>query len=98
MKEWKTIIIVVLAALLVGAVVYMAVDKNRSEATPEAVALSDLKVRIGQLKILKEEQTLTRDIMVIQQEVKELTLQAQAPPVTEGESIPIDKLPEDLQE
>jgi len=105
MKEWKTIVVVVLVMLLVGVLVYMAVDKNQTTPvaanapvviTPEQ-ALLDLQKRIGQLVVLKEEQTLTRDIMVIQQEIRELQLKAQAPPVIEGEFIPIDKLPEEIQ-
>jgi len=98
MKEWKTIVIVVVVALLVAAVVYMIYDKNRTETTPEEIALSNLQKRIGQLKVLKEEQALTRDVMLIQQEIKELNLKAQAKPVIEGEFIPIDKLPEEMKE
>jgi len=63
----------------------------------EKKALSDLQTRIGQLEVLKAEQSLTRDIMVIQQEVRELTLKAQAPPVIEGEFIPMDKVPENMK-
>jgi len=93
MKEWKTIVVVVLIALLVAALVFMAADKNQTNAAPEEVALSNLKERIGQLKVLKEEQTLTRDIMVIQQQIRDLSAVAPIQSV-----IPKERLPEELQE
>ena len=97
MKEWKTIVVVLLLVAVMGCQP-VVISEDAIKTSQDAKALSDLKERIGQLIVLKEEQALTRDIMVIQQEVRVLQLKAQAPPVIEGEFIPMDKLPKDLQD
>lgn len=91
MKQGKTIVVTVVVALFVavsGLNLY-----NGREIAPNTKALSDLQTRIIQLKVLAEEQTLVRDITVLQLEIRELGLKAQAPPVIKGEFIPVDKLP-----
>ncbi len=99
MKDWKTIGIAVVFTLLV-AVIGLMVWNGRGEivTAPDAQVLSNLKARIVQFEVLKVEQTLMRDILQLQQEIRELQLKAQAPPVIEGEFIPIDKLPPEMQE
>lgn len=102
MKEAKTVgitVLVVVLVLLVAGLGYRAVNGDTESVTAQQkLAVSQLKERIGQLKVMREEQTLTRDILVLQQEIRELNLKAQAPPVIEGEFIPIDKLPKEMQE
>jgi len=101
MKERKTIVVLVVVVAIVfcclggyvGAIAYIAIDNNQTNAVPEGQALSNLKERIGQLKVLKEEQTLTRDIMVIQQQIRDLSAVAPIQSV-----IPKERLPEELQE
>ena len=95
MKEWKIMCVLLLVAVA-GCLPAVMSDADLQEVQKKK-ALSDLQTRIADLEILKIEQTLTRDIMVIQQEVRELTLKAQAPPVIEGEFIPIDKVPENVK-
>jgi hypothetical protein len=51
--------------------------------TPEEKAMADLKVRIGQLRVLEEEKHLTRDIMKLQLEIAELSLKASPQPPVE---------------
>jgi len=96
MKEAKTIIVILLLVAVMGCQPAIISD-DAIKTSQEANALSDLQKRIGQLKVMREEQTLTRDIMILQQEIRELNLQAQAPPVIEGEFIPIEKLPPGMQ-
>ena len=95
MKEWKIMCVLLLVAVA-GCLPAVMSEADLQEVQKKK-ALSDLQTRIADLEILKIEQTLTRDIMVIQAEVRELTLKAQAPPVIEGEFIPIDKLPENVK-
>ena len=95
MQQGKVIVVTVVVALLVavlGLNLY-----NKKDATPQGKALADLKSRIIELKVLAEEQTLTRDIMLVQLEIKELQLKAKTPPVIEGEFIPTNKLPPDMK-
>jgi len=94
MKEWKIVCVILLVAVAGCTSVMSDADLKIAQ---QKKALSDLQTRIGQLEVLKTEQALTRDIMVIQQEVRELTLKAQAPPVIEGEFIPMDKVPENMK-
>ena len=106
MKEWKTIVVTAVILLLVVAMGLVAWNSRGTLISPVPVegqsispeqALANLKVRVGQLDVLWKEQTLTRDIMVLQQEIRELTLKAQAPPVIEGEFIPIDEMPDEAK-
>ena len=97
MKQGKTIVVTVVVSLLVAVLGLNLYNNLNREITPKAQALSDLQSRITELKVLAEEQTLTRDIMLVQLEIKELQLKAAAPPVIEGEFIPMDKLPDDMK-
>ena len=96
MKEGKTIevtVLIIVLVLVVAGLGYKAVKDNGdhpSQSAQTKAALADLKNRIGQLEVLKQEQTLTRDIMVLQQEINQLNLKAQAMPRT-------DKLPPQTQ-
>ena len=94
MKEWKIVCVILLVAVA-GCTSVMS--DGDLKVAQERKALSDLQTRIGQLEVLKTEKTLTRDIMKVQMEIAELTLKAQAPPVIEGEFIPMDKVPENMK-
>lgn len=102
MKEAKTVVITVVViglALLVAGLGYKALNgQPGSEAAQQKLALSQMKTRIGHLKVMREEQTLTRDVLLLRQEIRELQLKAEAPPVIEGEFIPVDELPKEMQE
>lgn len=97
MQQGKVIVVTVVVALLVAVASIGFYNGLNREITPQGKALSDLKSRIIELKVLAEEQTLTRDIMLVQLEIKELQLKAKAPPVIEGEFIPTNKLPPDMK-
>ena len=97
MLERKNVVtgVVAIIVALVGAFGYQKLNINPSQVTPEQAqvvqqekALSDLQVRIGQLEILRQEQTLTRDIMLLQKEIRELGKKVPAPPAP-GAVLPV---------
>jgi len=97
MRQWRGSVLTVVVTLLVVVLCILGNSQLNKVPSPEAQAVADLQKRVESLSVLKAEQTLTRDIMLIQLEIKELQLKAQAPPVIKGEFIPTDKLPEDMK-
>ena len=102
MKEGKTVVMtvfVVILILLVAGLGYMTINDRQSQTAQTEVALSNLRNRIEQLKTLKEEQTLTRDVMLLQQEIKRLTAIAQGTSFVEPQFVPKEQqLPPKVQE
>jgi len=72
MKDWKIIVIVGLVlALLVVVLVHLETNKMPAD---QKQAVSDLKIRIIQLEIMKKEKALTRDVLKLQREIGELQI------------------------
>lgn len=104
MKEWKTIIVtaVVVLALLVGGYGLFNARNDTGNLPAQAEkakveqAMANWKESIRQLTPWEESLRLQRNILQYQQDIKELQLKAQAPPVIEGTFIPIEDMPEDV--
>ena len=81
MKEVKTIIVtcaVIGLVLLVAGLGYKLLsDKDLSDSQVQTEqAMANLRDRVEQLTVLRQEQLLIRDITLFQQEIKELNLKA----------------------
>jgi len=98
MDRWKGIVITAVVALLVAVVGIQSIGSLKTAPSPDAQAVTDLQNRAESLAVLKTEQTLTRDILLLQIEIAELRLKAVAPPVIEGEFIPKKDFTPDMKQ